>query len=86
MFWECMTTLKTTSKGVLVRIKVSVEGTVMVLKLIAQHVPTTALKIRVDHFQREQVKKMIAVMVLWDIMIILMYGRIALSDFSKNHI
>ena len=58
----------------------------MVLKLIAQHVPTTALKIRVDHFQLEQVKKMIAVMVLWDIMIILMYGLIALSDFSKNPI
>ena len=86
MFWECMTTLKTTSKGFLVHIKVSVEGMVMVLKLIAQHAPTTALKIIVDHFLREQVKKMIAVMVLWDIMIILMYGRIALSDFSKNPI
>ena len=86
MFWECMTTLKTTSNGVLVRIKVSVEGTVMVLKLIAQHVPTTALKITVDHFSREQAKTMIAVMVLWDIMIILMYGRIALSDFFKNPI
>ena len=58
----------------------------MVLKLIAQHAATTALKIRVDHFQREQVKKMIAVMVLWDIMIILMYGLIARSDFSKNPI
>ena len=86
MFWECMTTLKTTSKGVLVHIKVSVEGTAMVLELIAQHAPTTALKIIVDHFPREQAKKMIAVMVLWDIMIILMYGRIALSDFSTNHI
>ena len=58
----------------------------MVLKSIAQHVVTTALKIRVDHFPREQAKKMIAVMVLWDIMIILMYGLIALSDFSKNPI
>ena len=85
MFWECMTTLKTTSKGFLVHIKVSVEGMVMVLKSIAQHVPTTA-KIIVVHFPREQAKKMIAVMVLWDIMIILMYGRIALSDFSKNPI
>ena len=86
MFWECMTTLKTTSNGFLVHIKVSVEGMVMVSKLIAQHVPTTALKITIDHCPREQVKKMIAVMVLWDIMIILMYGRIALSDFSKNPI
>ena len=81
-----MTTLKTTSKGFLVHIKVSVEGMVMVLKSIAQHVPTTALQIIVAHFPREQAKKMIAVMVLWDIMIILMYGRIALSDFSKNPI
>ena len=81
-----MTTLKTTSKGFLVHIKVFVEGMVMELKSIAQHAATTALKIIVDHFLREQVKKMIAVMVLWDIMIILMYGRIALSDFSKNPI
>ena len=86
MFWECMTTLKTTSKRLLVHIKVSVEGMVMVLKSIARHVPTTALKITVDHFSREQAKTMIAVMVLWDIMIILMYGRIALSDFFKNPI
>ena len=86
MFWECMTTLKTTSKGFLVHIKVSVEGMVMVSKSIAQHAATTVLKIIVDHFPREQAKKMIAVMVLWDIMIILMYGRIALSDFFKNPI